>query len=112
MNSTLANGTWTIELGGRSLTLHSPEQPFATAVRREKSYETNRGTVKETVVEKERIPLTEIRQPEDAADVLLLSGGGRQLGLTLSEPEPGMIAAGFSGEDGWGYEIDLPAVPG
>ncbi len=112
MNSTFANGTWTIELSGRSLTLHSPEQPFATAVRREKSYETNRGTVKETVVEKERIPLTEIRQPEDAADVLLLSGGGRQLGLTLSEPEPGMIAAGFSGEDGWGYEIDLPAVPG
>ena len=112
MNSKVTDGVWIIELGGRKLALHSPEHPLITAVRREKTYSTNRGTVKETVTEKERILLAEVE--EDPADPLTIRvyGGAHEVRLALSEPEEGMIMMDLTGEDGWGYEFDLPAVAG
>ena len=112
MDSRLENGIWTVKLAERELILHSPQQPFLTAVRREKHYETNRGTVKETVEEKERIPLTELCPDEEHADTLHFGGGAHALSLKLSEPEADMLALDFCGEEGWAYEIALPAVPG
>ena len=112
MNSKVENGIWLIRLGEREMVLHRPEAPFMTAVRREKTYETNRGTVKETVIEKERLHFRALEEvPGEDGKTLVLSGGTHRVWLHLSEPEPGMLKIDFNGEDGWGYEIDLPAVP-
>ena len=98
-----------LELDGALLLSHSAEHPFATAVRREKSYQSDRGTVKETVRETARVPLRELQREEDGAFTLF--SGERSLGLRISEIESGAEIA-LQGEEGWAYEFSLPAAPG
>ena len=98
-----------LRLDGALLLNHSPEQPFAEALRREKSYQSDRGTVRETVRETARIPLRALRREEDGAFVL--SGEGRELRLRAEEIENG-VCLSLEGEKGWAYAFRLPAAPG
>ena len=91
--------------GKNVLLRHSEARPFATAVRQEKTYTANRGTVKTAVREAERIPLTAVKQEGDA---VVLSGGGHSLRITMKKVPLGMDLA-LEGEDGWSYEFRLPA---
>ena len=91
--------------GKNVLLRHSEAKPFATAVRQEKTYTANRGTVKTTVHEAERIPLAEVQQ---TGDVVTLSGGGHSLRITMENVPLGVELA-LEGEDGWSYEFRLPA---
>ena len=52
---------FTLTRRGAVLLAAAPMLPVVTAVRREKVYHANRGTVTATVVERERIALTELR---------------------------------------------------
>ena len=79
----------------------SGKYPFVTAVRREKEYHANRGVVKVTETERERIPLT---QKSFDGDAIVLSGGGHSLTVQVRETEGG-AALDLSGEDGWAYEF-------
>lgn len=109
MNSKIENGCWSITLAGRTIALHSPEKPFIFAILKEKTYTSNRGTVKETIVEKERTPLTRL---EEAADgTLVFSEGERRVSIALSEPEADMLCLEITGEEGRSYEFALPADP-
>ena len=108
MNSKIENGVWTVTLAGRSLKLHDRKTAFATAVRKEKSYAAKRGTVKETVTEEERIPLADLREEGDS---LVFSGRGHSLRVTPVPAEKDLLRLKTEGEDGWGYEFVLPAVP-
>ena len=111
MLSNTENGIWTLTLAGRTLVLQSPERLFAAAVLKEKTYTANRGTVKETVTEKARVNLTVCT--EDGEGNVFLSGeNGHRLKISLHEPEKGILQMDFEGEEGWGYEFTLPAVPG
>ena len=107
IRSELQNGVWTLRLGELLLLEHSPQRPFATALRREKSYAANRGTVKETVTESQQTPLTGIAQE---GETVILSGGERSLRLRLTE-RPDGVAIAMTGEPGWAYEFCLPAEP-
>jgi hypothetical protein len=60
-----------------------PRPPFVTALRREKTYAADRGTVKETVTEAERIPLTRVTALE--GDEYELAGDGHRLRLRLEK---------------------------
>ena len=91
--------------GKNVLLRHSEARPFATAVRQEKTYTANRGTVKTETREAERIPLTAVKQEGDA---VVLSGGGHSLRITMQKAPLGMDLA-LEGEDGWSYEFRLPA---
>lgn len=91
---------------GRTILKHGAGFPFATAIRREKRYESNRGTVKETVVETARVPLAACKVADDA---WTFSAEGHALTVTVSELPLGARLA-FSGEDGWSYEFRLPAI--
>ena len=91
--------------GKNVLLRHSEARPFATAVRQEKTYSANRGTVKTAVREAERIPLTAVKQEGDA---IVLSGGGHSLRITMEKVPLGTDLA-LAGEDGWSYEFRLPA---
>ena len=91
--------------GKNILLRHSEARPFATAVRQEKTYTANRGTVKTAVREAERIPLAAVKQEGDA---VVLSGGGHSLRITMQKAPLGMDLA-LEGEDGWSYEFRLPA---
>ena len=91
--------------GKNVLLRHSEDRPFATAVRQEKTYTANRGTVKTAVREAERIPLTAVKQEGDS---VVLSGGGHSLRITIKKAPLGMDLA-LEGEDGWSYEFRLPA---
>ena len=94
-----------IRTGKNVLLRHSEDRPFATAVRQEKTYTANRGTVKTAVHEAERIPLTDVTYK--GKDVVL-SGGGHSLRITMNKVPLGMDLA-LEGEDGWSYEFRLPA---
>ena len=91
--------------GKNVLLRHSEDRPFATAVRQEKTYTANRGTVKTETREAERIPLTAVKQE---GDTVVLSGGGHRLRITMKKAPLGMDLA-LEGEDGWSYEFRLPA---
>ncbi len=103
------SGTLTLEIDGVLFLAHRPERPFATAVRREKSYTSDRGTFKETVTETARVPLTGLCREADGS--FLFSAGERSLRLRLGETEGGVELA-LTGEAGWAYEFSLPALPG
>lgn len=60
------NGGWALRFDGRELVRHTQDAPFAVAVRQEKEYKSSRGTVKLTVREAERIPLTDAAQSATA----------------------------------------------
>ena len=104
-----AAGTLRLCLGDTEMLSHSPARPFAAALRREKSYQTDRGTVKETVRETARVPLRELREEADGS--LLLTGEGHALRLRVREIEGGAEIV-LEGEQGWAYEFCLPAGPG
>ena len=93
-------------LDGAALLAHSPEQPFATAVRREKSYQADRGTVKVTARVTARIPLRGLRREEDGR--FRFSAEGHSLCVTPREIEQGVELL-LEGEEGWAYEFRLPA---
>lgn len=80
---------------------------FVTAVRCEKEYRSSHGTVTVTEVEAERVPLTEI---DDRGNVLRFSSNGHSLTATITETKNG-ISAALDGEDGWGYEFRIAALP-
>ena len=108
LHSLCEAGRWTLRSEETLLLDHSEQAPFATAIRRERTYTANRGTVKEQVVEAERVPLTAVREADGA---LTLTGGGRRLQITVSECDGGAELA-LSGEEGWAYEFRLPAIDG
>lgn len=107
LRSNILNGVWTLSRDEKLLLEHRPERPFATAMRREKTYSANRGTVREQVVEKDRCGLSEAAQE---GNTVTLTGGGRRLVITLRESEGG-VELQFAGEDGWAYAFSLPAFP-
>ena len=102
------SGCLTLMFGEQQVFFHSPEHPFITAIRREKTYEANRGTVKETVTEVERVPLTDVSQ---TGDTLVFKKDGHGVSVTVTEQPDGVLLT-FSGEDGLAYEFTLPAIEG
>lgn len=97
---------WSVSFGERPVLSHSAERPFAVAIKREKTYTSNRGTVKETVTETARIPLTDVYVKHDS---IVLTAGGHDLSIRVTEEKDGVSLA-FSGEAGWAYEFRLPAI--
>ena len=87
LRSQVLDSTWTVSLDGVPFLEHGPETPFAVALRREKTYESDRGTVKEHVVEAERVPLANVSQE---GDTVTLSGGGHALTVRVV-PCPGGV---------------------
>ncbi len=108
LTSQIQSGQWTLSWGERELCAHRADLPFATAIRREKKYEANRGTVKETIMEVERVPLTDV---SESGGSVVLSANGHSLSITIEEQDDGALLS-FTGEAGWAYEFRLPAVPG
>lgn len=108
LHSECNNGNWVLRLDDRILLQHSPEQPFVTAVQREKTYSSSRGTIKEQVTERARVALTELTPTEEG---FLLSGGEHSLEIALLE-RPDGAELRLTGQDGWSYEFTLPAYPG
>ena len=104
-----ADGHLQLSLNGVTLLSHSAERPFATAVRREKSYQSDRGTVKVTARVTARVPLTELQREADGR--FRFSAEGHSLLVSLREIDGGAELQ-FSGESGWAYEFSLPAEPG
>ena len=108
LSSSVRSGCWTLAFGDRQVLSHSAEHPFAVAIKREKTYESDRGTVKETVTETARIPLINVSEQNDG---VVLSAEGHDLSIKATAEKDGVSLA-FTGEDGWAYEFTLPAVDG
>ncbi len=104
--SQVLENAWTLSLDETPFIAHTPSTPFALALRREKTYESDRGTVKEHVVEAERIPLTDAVRDGDA---ILLSGRGHALKVQVVPCENGADLL-FAGEEGWAYVFTLSAL--
>ncbi|MBR3200604.1 MAG: alpha-glucosidase [Mogibacterium sp.] len=83
--------------------------PFVSAIRHEKTYSTNRGTVKETIVELEHAHLDGIERMSDSTFVM--SGDGHSLKMEVRECDLGCELF-FEGEEGWAYEFRIPAIEG
>ena len=103
-----ALGSLRLFLDGEPALSHSAEAPFVTAVRREKQYVSNRGTVKTTVTETARIPLTKLREE---AGRYVFSADGHSLTMFARPCENGAELL-LQGEPGWAYEFSLPAREG
>ena len=99
---------WSLRYGDTPILEQSREIPFATAIRREKTYSANRGTVKEQVTEAERIPLADA---VDDGKGVVLTGGGHRLRIDAA-PCDGGVELTLTGEAGWAYEFRLSAIPG
>ncbi|MCR5664869.1 MAG: alpha-glucosidase [Oscillospiraceae bacterium] len=99
----------TLLLGEKIALEHRSGAPFAQAVRREKSYKADRGTVKETVTETARIPLSGCRRESDERFVFFAEG--HELCAELKKLENG-VELKLRGEEGWAYEFCLPARGG
>ena len=108
MKLDLSPGHLTLFLDGLAALTHSPETPFVTAVRREKSYVSDRGTVKTSVTEIERVPLTELREE---AGRTVFSSGEHSLTMFARPCESGAELL-LQGEPGWAYEFRLPSREG
>ena len=106
--NTVSSDRWTLSFDGRLFLEHRPDAPFAAAIRREKTYAADRGTVKETVVETARVPLTEAVEIDGGVK---LFSGDHALSIGISE-RPDGVSLSFSGEDGWAYAFRLPAIDG
>ena len=105
LQSQVRAGSWTLEQDGELLAVHTLAQPFATAIRREKSYRENRGTYKEQVRDVERIPLTKVKRE---GEEIVFSAGEHSLRLR-PETLPRGLELHLSGEAGFAYEFRLPA---
>lgn len=103
-----APGRMSLTLDGKLALVHSADAPFATAVRREKNYTADRGTVKTTVTEHERIPLTQLREEGGR---YVFSSGDHRLSV-FARPCAGGAELLLQGEPGWAYEFRLPALEG
>ena len=108
LRSQVLENTWTLSLDDLPFVTHTTEAPFAMALRREKTYESDRGTVKEHVVEAERIPLTAVAETQDG---VVLSGGGHELQIRVMPCADGVDLA-FAGEEGWSYRFSLAPLAG
>ncbi len=97
-----------LKAGEEILLEHTEKKPFAIAIKREKTYSFNRGTVKESVQEVERRPLV---MAEKNGDTVTFSGGGRMLTAKITALEGGAELE-LAGEKGWSYEFRLPAYEG
>ena len=106
LQSQVRAGSWRLEQDGTLLACHTVERPFATAVRREKSYQEKRGTFKATVTETARIPLDKVRRQ---GEEIVFSGEGHELSLR-PEARPRGVQIFLRGEEGWAYEFSLPAM--
>ncbi len=106
MLKTISGIGWALFDDERQLISHSPDKPFVTAVRQEKSYTSSRGSVKTTVSEAERIPLTDFAENENA---VVFSAGGHALKIEYAPISKGAELK-LSGEAGWSYEFRLPAI--
>ena len=102
------SGRYQLMCGDRQVLVHAPGFSFATAIRREKTYQADRGTVKETVTEVARVPLTDV---SENGETVVFSAEGHSLSVTVSEKKNGAQLM-FSGEEGWSYEFRLPAIDG
>ena len=60
--------SWLIKTDERIAVQHTPDQPFATVLKREKTYVTDRGSVKETISVTETSPLTEFEEKQKILD--------------------------------------------
>ncbi len=97
---------WMLRKQGCTLLRHSAERPFAVAVRQEKTYTANRGTVKTEIREAERVALTDFQQLDNST--VTLSNGAHRLRISIEESPMGYTLQ-FEGEPGWGYVFSLPA---
>ena len=104
LRSRVAGSGWRLRLDGELLLSHSAERPFVTAIRQEKAYTADRGTVSTRTVEAERLVLS----PEESGDGLLFSAREHELRVRLTE-EAGGVRLDFEGEEGWAYEFRLSA---
>lgn len=95
-----------LSVNGTEFIAHNAPYPFVTAVRQEKSYAANRGTVKVKTAESRRIGLNKVTKE---GNVYTFTGGGHSLEMTLDEIPDGAFLS-FHGEEGWAYEFRLPAV--
>ena len=106
MLKTISGIGWALFDDERQLISHSPDKPFVTAVRQEKSYTSSRGSVKATVSEAERIALTDLAESENG---VVFSAGRHALEVEYSQISKGAELK-LSGETGWSYEFRLPAI--
>lgn len=99
---------WVLSLGGEAAIVHGEAHPFATAVRREKTYTASHGSVKVQEREVERIPLTEVLAEEGC---VTFSAKDHRLCMKICPSSQGAELR-FQGEEGWAYEFRLPAREG
>ena len=104
--SQVGKDAWTLSIEGVPFIAHTSDAPFALALRREKTYESDRGTVKEHVVEAERIALTDVAEGPEG---VTLSGDGHSLHIQIVPAENGADLL-FTGEEGWAYCFSLAAL--
>ena len=108
---------WSLCLGDEVLVQHSQDQPFVTMIRLEKRYSANRGSVKTTVEETDRVPLTEAEPLPGAEEAgarggaVLFRGDGHSLRMEF-RPCPGGVRCSFGGEPGWTYQFSFQAAAG
>ena len=108
LQSQVRAGSWTLEQDGMVLAFHSVEKPFATAVKREKTYTEKRGTYREEVKETARIPLSKVKRE---GELIVFSAEGHRLSLR-TEARPRGVEIFLQGEEDWAYEFSLPAMEG
>lgn len=106
--SQVEKNAWTLSIDGIPFVAHRVDAPFALALRREKTYESDRGTVKERVVEAERIALTDVTEGPEG---ITLSRDGHALHIRIVPAENGADLL-LDGEEGWAYCFSLAALDG
>ena len=100
-------GRYSLAIDGRLFLEHGDGAPFVSAIKREKRYETNRGTVRETVAETEDVPLCACSV--DGSTVTFSAANAHSLTMSVTELEHG-VKLTFSGEEGWSYRFRLSAM--
>lgn len=111
---TIGNQTsqYSLAIDGLPFIEHDAGMPFVSAIKREKRYESNRGTVRETVAETETVPLPVCSVD---GDTVTFSAEAKQsskahtLTMTVTGLEHG-VKLTFSGEAGWSYRFRLSAA--
>ena len=98
-------GNLAVVCDGRQLIRHSGTQPFASAVRKEKTYRLSHGNAKAAEKVLEDIPLAAFSVDGNR---VVFSGGGHRLEVDFVERAGGFVAC-LRGEPGWGYRFSLCA---
>ena len=106
LSSEFAADRWTLSFDGRPLLTHTSDAPFATAILREKQYSMNRGTVKEQIIETDRIPLSHMQVE---GSTVTFSAKTHTLTVEICE-QPNGVALALTGTEGYAYEFRLPAI--